>query len=220
MIWTAQLWAPLEMALNHVLDLDPDARAQLEPMAGKIIAVELKGTDIILNMRVAERTISILGEFAGEPDTRLVGSPIGLARLGLQRGKQKAAGLFDGDVEFYGDLDTGRRFKSFIDGIDIDWEEHLSHVVGDIVAHQVGNVTRDAFTWGRSVFNTLAQDTAEYLQEESHSLPSDAEVIPFLADVDELRAGVDRLAARVNRLTKQLESNHSESASDDQGLKE
>jgi len=202
--WAAKLWAPLEVALNKILDLDPDARVKLEPMAGKIITVELKDLDIAVTMRIAERSICILGDYSGEPDTRLVGSAVGLARLGLQRGKQKSAGLFEGDVEFYGDLDTGRRFKSFIDHIDIDWEEHLSHVVGDVVAHQIGNVSRDALAWGQDVFNTLAQNSAEYLQEENNSLPGQAEVDRFLFDVDELRANVDRLTARTHRLNERL----------------
>jgi len=112
--------------------------------------------------------------------------------------------VFEGDVEFYGDLDTGRRFKAFIDYIDIDWEEHLSHVVGDVVAHQVGNISRDALTWGQNVLNTLAQNSAEYLQEESHHLPVQAEVDRFLIGVDELRARVDRLTARTHRLNERL----------------
>ncbi len=206
MTWAAHLWAPLEVALNQVLDLDPDARVKLEPMAGKIIAIELKGFNITLTLRIAEQSIHILSDFKGEPDTRLVGSPIGLARLGLQRGTQQAVGLFKGDVEFYGDLDTGRRFKSFMDNLDIDWEEQLSHVTGDVVAHQLGYVSREAFAWGRGVLNTLAQDSAEYLQEESRHLPSQAEVNTFLVNVDALRAQADRLAARVHRFSEHLQA--------------
>ncbi|NOY71968.1 MAG: sterol-binding protein [Gammaproteobacteria bacterium] len=206
MNWATSLWAPLEVALNQILDLDPDASAKLKPMAGKIIAIELKGFNLTLTLRIAEQSIHILGDFKGEPDTRLVGSPIGLARLGLQRGTQQATGLFEGDVEFYGDLETGRRFKSFMDNIDIDWEEQLSHVTGDVVAHQLGHVSREAFAWGRGVLNTLAQDSVEYLQEESHDLPPQAEVSTFLVNVDTLRAQVDRLAARVHRLSEPLQT--------------
>jgi ubiquinone biosynthesis protein UbiJ len=47
------------------------------------------------------------------------------------------------------------------------------------------------------VAETLAQDTAEYLTEESRDLPPRFEVEEFLAGVDQLRESVDRLEARI-----------------------
>ena len=72
-------------------------------------------------------------------------------------------------------------------------------MLGDVAAHQIGNLLRGSFVWGKQVAATLGQDTAEYLQEEKQELPRPDEVNAFLAEVDILRGDVDRLAARVAR---------------------
>jgi ubiquinone biosynthesis protein UbiJ len=101
-------------------------------------------------------------------------------------------------------MDTGRAFKSLLDNLDIDWEEQLSRVVGDVAAHQVGNVVRSAMAWGKQALDTLGRDAAEYFQEESEDLVRPAEVSEFLDQVDVLRDDAERLAARVNRLEQRL----------------
>ena len=90
--------------------------------------------------------------------------------------------------------------SAILDGIDIDWEEHLSRVTGDVLAHQVGNVARGMLEWGRNTLDTVSRDVAEYLHEESRDLPTRGEVDEFLARIDTLRLDVDRLEARVQRL--------------------
>ena len=87
-----------------------------------------------------------------------------------------------------------------------DWEEQLSHLVGDAAAHQVGNLVRDTLQWGAKSVDTLGRDLTEYLQEESRQLPQRDEVNKFLAAVDVLRNDVERLDARVKRLQARIDS--------------
>ncbi|MCK4586952.1 MAG: hypothetical protein KAU29_06400, partial [Gammaproteobacteria bacterium] len=85
-----------------------------------------------------------------------------------------------------------------------DWEEHLSHVTGDIVAHKMGNLVRGIFSWSKNTTEILGQDAAEYLQEESRELPNRREVDGFLKNIDTLRSDVDRMEMRVSRLKDRL----------------
>ncbi len=206
------LWAPLEITINRYLRMDPDAFTVLTSLEGKVIGIEFRGFDVAFFLKVGKGAIHVLGDYEGEPDTRLVGTPIALTKLGLS--SQGGDGLFAGDVEIRGDIETGRRFKRFLDGIDIDWEEQLSHLVGDVIAHQVGNAVRGAVAWGRQAVDTISQDAAEYLQEESRDLPRPEEVEAFLGDVDVLRADADRLAARVKRLQERVQDEASAKPSD------
>lgn len=190
--------ASLEAAVNKVLRLDPDTVEKLATLAGKVIAVELRGLNVALYLIPEKSGLNIFSRFDGEPDTTLRGTPLAMARMGLE--KKAGDTLFAGDVEISGDVELGQSFREILDGLDIDWEEQLSLVTGDVVAHQVGNVVRGAVDWGRKTLEILSRDAAEYLQEESRDLPNPGEVENFLSDVDVLRTDVDRLEARVKRL--------------------
>ena len=87
-----------------------------------------------------------------------------------------------------------------IDAIDIDWEEQLSRITGDAIAHKVGNLVRGAVKWGQQTIDTLGQDVAAYLHEERRILPARNEMEEFIAAVGKLRADIDRAQVRVNRL--------------------
>ncbi len=190
--------AAIEAAINQVLALDPDTLQRLRALDGKVIAIELQGLDLSLYLIPTEAGLSVFGHFEGEPDTTLRGTPVGMLRMGLA--DNAGDSFFVGDVEISGDVELGIRFREILDGLDIDWEEHLSHITGDVVAHKVGELARDTLDWGRKTLDTLARDGAEYLQEESRDLPARSEMEEFLAQVDTLRSDVDRLEARIKRL--------------------
>ncbi len=194
--------AILESAINQVLRLDPDTVEQMQQLQGKVIAVELLGLNVTLYLVPQEESLNVFGHFEGEPDTVLRGTPIAMAKMGLIKNAGDA--LFEGDVEISGDVELGQQFREILDGLDIDWEEHLSHITGDIVAHKVGNLARGIFGWGKRTSEILGQDAAEYLQEESRELPNRREVDGFLKNIDTLRSDVDRLDMRVSRLGDRL----------------
>ncbi|MCW9014906.1 MAG: SCP2 sterol-binding domain-containing protein [Gammaproteobacteria bacterium] len=191
--------ASLESAFNQYLSLDPAALDQLAEMEGKIIAIDISGIGESLYLFPGIDGIMVLGDFDGEADTRLNGTPLALAKLSLS--KNAAPVLFSGEVIISGDTRLGHSFKKILSQIDIDWEEQLSLYVGDVVAHQLANVTREFSNWFSRSQRSVQLDIGEYLQEEQHFSPARAEVDRFINNVDEIRNAVDRLQARVNRLT-------------------
>ena len=194
----ASLASGLEAAINRYLSLDPDVRPRLARLEGRIIALDLRGLDLKIFLRINGDGITILNASEQAPDTVLHGSPLGMARLGL--GSSKTGALFSGEVEIEGDIDTGQDFKALLDKLDIDWEEQLSRLTGDVIAHQAGNAARKTGNWLRHVRTTLEQDLSEYLQEELRVVPTRIEIENFVADVDRLGMDVGRIEARTNRL--------------------
>ncbi|KAF0191942.1 MAG: hypothetical protein FD165_1276 [Gammaproteobacteria bacterium] len=192
----------IETALNGYLGLDPELARKLAPLAGKVVAIELRGINLMFYFQVANERLRVLSVYDGVPDTTLRGTPLTMAWLGLSATSSEL--LFSGDVEIDGDAELGQRFKKLLDSIDIDWEEQLSRVVGDIVAHQAAVNWRNISGWARQAFDTLRRDTAEYFQEESRDLPTRDEVDAYLAGIDAIRADADRLEQRVARLTRRL----------------
>jgi len=190
--------ASFETAFNHYIALDPDAMPRLEDMEGKIIAIEITGINETLYLFPGMDGIMVMSDFDGEADTTLSGSPMSLARLSVSKNAMPV--LFSGDVKISGDTRLGHQFKKVLAGLNIDWEEQLSRVTGDMIAHQLGNGVRDFTNWFKRSTQSINLDMGEYFQEESQVLPSRAEVDRFISNVDSLRSAVDRLQARIDRL--------------------
>ncbi len=195
----ALLSAALETAFGLYLKQDPDALQRCAALQDKVIAVNLTGTDFTLYFLPDAEGIKVLTHYEGEPDTLLRGTPAGFARLALEA---REDALFHGAVEISGDTEIGQQFQDLLTGVDWDWEEQLSKITGDMVAHQVGELARKGQKWLGETSETLQQDVTEYLQEEAQLLPTHLEIKAFLDDVDQLRADTDRLSARVERLLK------------------
>ena len=188
----------LEDVINAWLRLDHGTCERLAGLEGRSIGLDLQGFDLRLFILPGESGIRLRDGFEGEPDTVLHGTPLGMARLGLGTSAEKT--LFSGSVTISGDVETGQAFKQALDAMDIDWEEQLSRLTGDVVAHQIGNAVRRLRSAARHTRTALVQDSGEYLTEELRVLPSRIEVENFSRDVDILRMAADRLAARVRRL--------------------
>ena len=194
----ASLLAGLEAALNRYLRLDPDAMARMVTLQPRSIAIELLPLQLTLYVVPCEHGVQLRSRLEHEPDTVLRGTPLGLAQLGL--GSQSGKALFSGSVTIEGDVETGQAFKAILDEMDIDWEEQISRLTGDVIAHRLGNTARRVSAAVQQGRHTLEQDVNEYLHEELRVLPTRVEIENFGADVARLGMDTDRLAARIRRL--------------------
>jgi len=191
----------IEKAINRYLSLDPVATQKLHEFDEKIIAVELRGFDLIFYVKIVADGVSVSKEAPEEIDTWLIGSPVSLLNMAAaKQGQDSENILFSGDVEIKGDVELGQALKKILNEIEIDLEEQLSKITGDVIAHQVGNLARSSKAWSKKTIDTLQLNTAEYLQEESQQLPRRHEVDKFIFSVDLIRSDIDRMEARVNRL--------------------
>ena len=104
------------------------------------------------------------------------------------------------EIEMTGDMELAQEVSYLARNLTWDYEEDLSHVVGDIAAHRIARAARGLRDWSRDSAVRLAQGAAEYWTEESPLLASRVKVEGFLHDVAELREAVDRLEKRIDRL--------------------
>ena len=200
----AGMLAGLDAAFNRYLRLDPESMDRMTQLDVSCIALEFRGLELTLYITPDADGVSIRDHFDGIPDATISGTPLGLTQLGL--GSRKERALFSGDVEITGNVESGQAFQAVLEGMDIDWEEQLSHVTGDIVAHHAGNAVRHAAAFLKKGGESARRNTTEYLQEELRILPARIEIENFCSDVTQLSMDVDRLAMRVERLRKRLAS--------------
>jgi ubiquinone biosynthesis protein UbiJ len=197
---SAALFASLEQLLNQAINLDPDAASRLAPMQGQVIQLDLLGSGLTIYMIPEPQGFQILSHFEGQPDCLLRGSLLDLANM--RSPADSADQLFNGSVTIEGDTALAQQFGEFFNSLDIDWEEQLSRLTGDIAAHQIGSMARGFVAWGKQLNQTVNLNLKEYLEEELRLLPGRYEMEPFLQNVDRLRDDVERLEARIQRLSR------------------
>ena len=192
------LLAPaVELALDSALSGSNAARHDLKQLDGKVIALELKELPLKLYFLSQGGKLRVHGEHRGKPDMTVRAASFALLEAALKPGEAPPRG-----IELNGDAETAQTFSRLLKQADLDWEELLSHYVGDVAAHHIGNLARGFMRWGKDAAGRLGQDLAEYLVYESASLPPRHEVEGFLDEVDHLKSDVDRLAARLQRLDR------------------
>jgi len=192
----------LEASLNQYLSLDQDSSFFLAPLAGKVIAVNIQPFDETIYLCPTTDSIQLMDQFPDQPDTCLTGSVWALGLMGLSSTPMRS--IFSGEVKIEGDMQTGRKFQELFAKLDIDLEEKLSHVTGDIIAHKIANFFRAGQSWGKESIETFRLNATEFLQEETRDLPAGPEVDIYYAQVDELRTDFDRLQSRIERLNNIL----------------
>ncbi len=187
----------IEDAANRLFRLDPDSLQKLGALSGRVIKIEFLDLGASVYLFPSESGVHARSDHTGAADVVLRGRLPGFLGLGLGRETQA---FFSGGIEVSGDLDVGQRFQKILKQLDIDWEEQASRLLGDPLAHQLGNAARAARAWIAESGALIGRDLAEYLQCEARELPQYQEVETFLGAVDVLRADVDRMEQRIERL--------------------
>jgi ubiquinone biosynthesis protein UbiJ len=186
-----------ENTINRILRLDPETLRRLGELDGKTIRLDLGTATQALTLFVtpAADGLRVRRAFEGAPDVTLRGDIPVFARLAR-------TGIAAGELQISGNIELGTRFKRILEDVQPDWEEPLARLVGDVAAHQIGRALRGAAAWGNDAARRLAQDSVEYLQEESRVLAPRVRVEEFMQSVDRLRADVDRMQKRIEQLQR------------------
>jgi len=196
------LVGPLQRALDALIAARARTRAQAATLDGRTVAVELRGFGIALAFSGEdERLIVRAGDDAPAPDATLAGPlPAFLRALASDPTVLPPGLTVSGDALLVRDL------RTLLAGLEFDWEERASRVVGDAAAHQLGRMARAFGGWSRHAGDRLSRDLAEYLREETRDLVAKDEVAAFNDGVDAVRSDVERTAARLALLERALQA--------------
>lgn len=201
------LLAAMETGINQLFAMDPETFKRLARFKGKIVAFHVTDLDQSFYFFPDQQGIQIVSHYEGEADTLISGSLPAFARMAMADEKAKTTAIFKGDVTITGDIALGQHFQALFNQLDIDWEEHVSHITGDVIAHSLGNAVRGIFSWGKNLVNTIGLDVSEYVQYETRDIASEPEIKHFNTEIDIIRSDVDRAEARLNRLLQFQEKN-------------
>lgn len=192
----------LQDSVNRFLALDPEGAERLSAMQGQVLLIELLGLETRLFIVPGRRSLQLFSAYDAEPDCTVRGTPVALLRLAL--GQRREEQLFSGDIEIIGDNHSAQRLSDVFKHLDVDWEELLTQVVGERLAHQISSQARSGGHWLQRAAERLTHEMRNYLYEDGKLLPTNHELQQFLIDVDHYRDAVERLAVRIERLTSRL----------------
>ena len=190
--------------MNKVLPLDPGYREKLSAISGKVIALSFTDWQTQLFFLPDDHQFTILSSYEGEADVKLSGNSWDFFHMGINQHLSAETTVVDNNIHFQGNISVGQKFAQLFGELNIDWEEALADVMGDIFAHRAANVARHAGNWLKEVFGTTQENINEYLQEELRITPARIEIENFYDDLADLRADSERLLARFQLLSANL----------------
>jgi ubiquinone biosynthesis protein UbiJ len=196
------LLRPFEALLNRGLAQSATAAAIAAELDGRSLALRIDGLSMVVRLAVAGGRASLATGDAAT-DVTIGGPPLALLRL-LATDPQA---LFrDGELRLEGSTDLATKFRDLLHFAAPDLEDEIARVVGDPVAHQLGEFARSLRAFAGRAVESVSRSVGEYLTEERRSLPARLEVEEFAEAVDELAAAVDRAEARLALLAARREA--------------
>jgi ubiquinone biosynthesis protein UbiJ len=190
----------IQLFINKVLQQDEQTLTAVQELAGKVIKIEIIGPDISLLVIFEQQGITLEKEHDTKSHVIIRARPA--TYIGLLLNRDEKTNTFTPDMEINGDANLAQRFQQILRNMEIDWEEHLSHWIGDTAAHKLGRVFKQGRELLKEVHQTICMDISEYLRYEKNILPDKDEVEEYIAAVDVLRNDAERLQLRMARLQK------------------
>lgn len=195
---SAFLTGSLEKIFNRYLRMDPETIDCLSQLQGKVILIIFPDFNLQFYLLPTQNGVQLLNTYAGTVDTTIKTSPFALMRQFKNKDHS--------EIFIEGDMELGQQIRDLLLQMNVDWEEQLSKITGDVVAHQIGRGFRGLLSWGKQTSHHMQQNVTEYLQEETQLLPSRKELDDFLTAVSFLRNDVERLEATLSLISQERQT--------------
>jgi ubiquinone biosynthesis protein UbiJ len=192
----------LEGIINQALRFDPATRLRLQELSGKCIFVETLSPRMSFGIQISKSRIRLLPEMSQHPHATIEASSFELIKQALKREPD----LIGSGIKVNGNTALVQELHAIVRKLDVDWEEPLSRLFGDVAATQVGRQVRGLLGFAQKAAKTFFLNTSEYLQEEKNILPVRWEMDEFLGDSQDLRADSERVEARLKRLEQRIKT--------------
>ncbi len=200
------LLQPLEFAINRLIARDPHIiRVLSAAAADKIITIRCTSLPRWqVSLLINNDRIMLLSAQQDTPDACLAGSHRALS--GVLLSDDQATALHDPDIELSGDVQLVQRLHRALNQLDINWQDLLGPLLGDIGTRAVDTGWQHSRDTALHAASAMKRNVTDFVQEEAGLTPTRQQVQHFTDELDALRLRVDRLNARIQHL-QQLVTN-------------
>jgi len=185
--------SPFAAALNRLLQSESWARERLSPFASETL--EFRAPPLP-PLRFTINAQGMLGAAA----------PAAAASLVVTAGPGALAAAMKGEDHLLRSIDVAGNARLAAEVMFLarhlrpDVEEGLSKLVGDVAAHRLAGMARDAAAWHADAARRVAGSLMEYAVEEKQLLVARAELRGIAAAHAQLRDGLERLEKRIDKI--------------------
>jgi ubiquinone biosynthesis protein UbiJ len=199
--------AGLEAAINRALQLAPQAASELAVLEDCVFHLQCTAPEIDLYLQTSSQGVRLMGIYEGKTTTAVRGVAADFTELATS--EDPAASLINGELALDGDSAPLLELQRIFSTLDPDWEAPLVNTLGDVAGHQIAQILRGAFGWGKQASNSFLRQLEEFIHEEARLSPPRLELEDFYRDIQELSLRTERLQSRTDRLHKRLQAQRS-----------
>lgn len=190
--------AAAEIALNRYLRLEPSVVDDCARLRGRCMEFTLPAARLALTVEFIDSGVRVLPDPPVPPDVRVCGTPVAL--VAALRHVATAQPGHPAGLTIEGDGELLNEFRGLLARVGFDPEEWLAPLIGGAASHRLLGGLRRVFDWSRGSAQRLADNSAEYLREETYDLARGRDVEGWMNEVDDARESLDRVEARLRRL--------------------
>ncbi|PCJ25903.1 MAG: hypothetical protein COA96_06550 [SAR86 cluster bacterium] len=198
---------PVEKILNALVARDSHIVKQLRSFDDKAITIVSHAPHFSLSVFFDEGRIKLSAidnaSLNIEPDAIISGKAEDLLKLLFQHAENRA--LANPAISISGDAILVQDLYKMLASLDLEWEDYLAPMMGDILSHEIGKFSRDAKNWSQEANTNIQRNIHDYLVEETNAVPDTDELESFNDSLDQLRLSIDRATARAEQLQVRLE---------------
>jgi ubiquinone biosynthesis protein UbiJ len=180
--------------LNYLVEQTGWAKKRLQNFSGKSIAFNIFPWTYYL-------TIDINGSWESAANDELPDAVFTLtpfAGLRFMQGDREAQQT----IKVEGDMLFAKDIAYIFQNLRWDYEEDISKVFGDVIAHRIGSLIRSITSWAKHSSQSVAENFRDYWVQEKPVVASTQAINEFNKEVDVLRDDVERFEKRLQKLAK------------------
>jgi ubiquinone biosynthesis protein UbiJ len=195
---------PVENILNAIVRRDPHIAKKLVAFDSKCIEIVSLRPNFSLSIRFEDDTIKLSAidtqTLGIQADATITGNAENLFGLLTKKSDQRA--MADAAIDISGDATLVQDLHVTIESLDVDWQDYLAPILGDVLSNELGEIQSNARDWSKSTGTSMHRGVRDYLSEEARLVPSELEVDSFSNRLDQLRLSIDRVAAKTELLKR------------------
>ncbi|OUU35711.1 MAG: hypothetical protein CBC09_08770 [Cellvibrionales bacterium TMED49] len=195
---------PLEKLINTAIAYDTQTNQLIEGLDGTTVALQISPPELCYYVLVKDGHIKIKSGTCEKASVTLNGSII--AFVGILTQDRNAMTLAGSGVTVVGDTLILKRLENIFQKLDVDWEEALSDIVGDIPAHFIATSLGKLARVTEDNQRRIVTAAVEFVQEEWKIVPALPEFENFSRQVRQLSIDADRMSARIDNLILRIKT--------------
>ena len=198
---------PVEDLLNRVLAKDSYLQSRLKTFSGKSLQISVHPLGTTVTVLFEQDRIRLLSSPAELLDIEITASIRGNVSelLPLLIEKPDRRPLSNPAITITGDINFIQDIYAILHNLDIDWEDYLAPMLGNLITNELSQFGKDLQEWTQQVSSNMKRNVDEYLKEEERIFPKKEQLKDFSEELERLKLKIDRVKAKFNVLYERLD---------------